>query len=108
VLAGNDLLNDHLDFLPKCINLIKLDLSHNHLTRIPDKADLSVLHQLEVVYLHSNKLSSIDSVRPLFRCETLTYFTYHNNPLEISVKHEHEMVNSLPNLKLLNDRIVQV
>jgi hypothetical protein len=34
--------------------------------------------------------------------------TYHNNPLEVNVKHEHEIVNSLPNLKLLNNRIVQV
>ena len=35
VLAGNELMNNHLEFLAKCVSLIKLDLSHNYLTKLP-------------------------------------------------------------------------
>jgi Leucine-rich repeat (LRR) protein len=108
VLAGNDLQNDHLDFLGRCMNLIKLDLSHNHITRLPDKASLENLTRLEVACLHFNKLASLEAIRPIYKCSTLTFLTYHHNPLEVHVKHEHEMVNCLPNLKLINSRVIAV
>jgi Leucine-rich repeat (LRR) protein len=101
-------MTEQLEFLQKCSSLIKLDLSHNHITRLPDKADFSHLRRLEVLLLHHNKFALVDSLAPLSGCPQLTYLTLHHNPLEATPRHEHQLVNSLPALKLLNHRIIHL
>ncbi len=46
VLSGNELNNDQLDFLQKCVSLIKLDLSSNNISKISDKINFSLLNRL--------------------------------------------------------------
>lgn len=38
----------------------------------------------------------------------LIYLTYHHNPIENHAKNEHTVINMIPTLKLLNNRIVYV
>ena len=81
VLAGNDLVKEHLGFLGQCFNLIKLDLSHNHISSLGEAGSLGQLGRLEVVLLHYNKLASVEAMLPLAGCDNLTYLTCHHNPL---------------------------
>lgn len=81
MLAGNELLNEHLDFLQKCINLIKLDLSHNHITKLASKIGFGGLAKLEVLQLHHNKLAGVEAIESIFGCPALLYLTYHHNPM---------------------------
>lgn len=108
VLAGNELMNSHLEFLGKCVSLIKLDLSHNYLTRLPEGSELGGLARLEVLQVHYNRVGQVDALRGLAHCQLLSYLTLHHNPLEANGRYQHEVVNMLPALKLLNHRIVQV
>ena len=94
--------------MQKCINLIKLDLSHNHITKLPEKIAFQNLNKLEVIQLHYNKLAGIDTIQSIFECPSLIYLTYHHNPMEAYVKNEHTVINMIPTLKLLNNRIVYI
>ena len=62
--------------------------------------------RLEVLFLHRNKIGALDAMLGVVKCQSLTYLTYHHNPLEVHIRNDHQLVNLLPNLKLLNERIV--
>ena len=108
MLAGNELLNEHLDFLQKCVNLIKLDLSHNHITKLASKIGFGGLAKLEVLQLHHNKLAGVEAIESIFESPALLYLTYHHNPMEGYAKIEHTVINNIPSLKLINNRIIYI
>lgn len=62
VLSGNDLVNDELEFIQKCVSLIKLDLSNNNITNISQKIRMNHLQKLKILYLHNNQISKVDGI----------------------------------------------
>ena len=59
VLSGNNLVNDELEFLQKCVSLIKLDLSNNHITMISNKIKMNHLKKLKMLNLQNNKITKL-------------------------------------------------
>jgi hypothetical protein len=56
--------------------------------------------------LHYNKIANIEAIEPIFASKTLIYVTCHHNPIENNAKSEHIIINMIPTLKLINNRIV--
>ena len=63
VLYLNNNLLSSLKGLSWCAQLVKLDLSHNRLADLPDKGTWASLPQLEVLFLHCNKLEKIQDLK---------------------------------------------
>lgn len=108
VLSGNQLQNNQLQFLSKCINLIKLDLSHNNVTRINDKFGMKRMTNLRVLNLEFNKIISTQSIDGILGMNSVEVFSYQGNPMGEDNRSEHQIINSFPNLKVINYRLVFV
>ena len=87
VKLSNNQLQD-VSLLPKCLrlllhhsmlNLSWIDLSCNNIDSIPSDFDD---FPLQVLYLHSNNISSFEEVKKLAGITTLHSLTLWNNPLE--------------------------
>ncbi|CAD2111725.1 leucine-rich repeat protein [Plasmodium vinckei] len=87
-LTHLDFLNDLLNHIYKSKNLessiiysniISLDISFNNLTLINN--DILMLNNLQVLYLHSNKIENINEIQKLQTLSNLKKLTLENNPL---------------------------
>lgn len=105
VLSGSHLGPGDFVFILKCRNIMKLDLSDNELTKVPPEFDGSQLPNLQLLFLHNNYFKDIEGIRPIVLCGCLIQVTIYNNPLQ-SPQTEHYLINVLPKLKMVNDRIV--
>ncbi|CAD2111817.1 hypothetical protein YYG_04418 [Plasmodium vinckei petteri] len=87
-LTHLDFLNDLLNHIYKSKNLessiiysniISLDISFNNLALINN--DILMLNNLQVLYLHSNKIENINEIQKLQTLSNLKKLTLENNPL---------------------------
>ncbi|VEV58404.1 leucine-rich repeat protein [Plasmodium vinckei vinckei] len=87
-LTHLDFLNDLLNYIykPKNLessiiysNIISLDISFNNLALINN--DILMLNNLQVLYLHSNKIENISEIQKLQTLSNLKKLTLENNPL---------------------------
>ncbi|SOV19858.1 leucine-rich repeat protein [Plasmodium sp. gorilla clade G2] len=92
--------NLELDIL--YLNIITLDISFNKLEDINDS--ILNLHNLKVLYLHSNKIQNIVQVKKLQALLKLKKFTIENNPImDIYNKfYRHFIIHYLPQIKSLD------
>ena len=107
VLSNNDLINSELDFIQRCTNLIKLDISNNQIKAINRKVRLHLLKNLRILYLHNNRIESIGGIEGIFGTE-LRHLTIRGNELEKLPQIEHLIVNMIPTLWLIGERVVFV
>jgi len=96
-----DLLGLHL-----CTNLRKLDLSRNQIVNLPNRFFWRYLTNLQILYLHDNKIDSIHAVQDLGVLPNLTVLTMYGNIVEYHPAYRHVLVNSCPNLQLLDFYLV--
>lgn len=108
VLSGNDIISDELEFIYRCVNIVKLDLSNNHITKITPRARMDSLKKLQILYLHHNKIETVSGMEGVFMIPKLIHLTIRENPLERLPRIEHLLVNMIPTLKILGDRVVFV
>ena len=76
------------------------DLSGNEISEIPE--GLGVFPDLNVLYLHGNKIESLKELKKLAECTSLRSVTLHGNPLEDDQKWGHYyrlyLIHKMPNL----------
>lgn len=81
VLSGNELVNEELEFVQKCVSLVKLDLSNNHITSISSKIKMGHLKKLRMLYLHNNRINKLDGIEGVFSIPELNFLTIRDNPI---------------------------
>lgn len=101
VLSGNDIITDELEFIHKCTNLIKLDLSNNHISKISSKVGIDKLTKLQIMYLHNNKIENAGGLEGVFMLQKLVHLTIRDNPIERLPRISHLIVNVMQGLKIL-------
>lgn len=102
ILAGTDLKIAELQQINTCVNLMKLDISSNHLSSLPASVDFGKFVNLRLLYLHNNSLSDMESLNQIFKCKQVIYLTLFRNPLSELNSIRHYIINSMPNLKCLD------
>lgn len=108
VLSGNSISNHQLGFLLQCGNLLKLDLSHNAISHIPSKIDFRLMPRLQILHFNDNRIASIEAIEPVLISPVLICLVYRGNPIQHIRSAEHVIVNRIPSLKVINDRVVFV
>ncbi|KAL4429092.1 hypothetical protein ABPG74_022178 [Tetrahymena malaccensis] len=102
ILAGTDLKISELQQINQCVNLMKLDISSNHLQSLPPNVDFSKFANLRLLYLHNNNLSDMESLNQIFKCKQVVYLTLFRNPLSELNSIRHYIINQMPSLKCLD------
>ncbi|EAS05063.2 hypothetical protein TTHERM_01299690 (macronuclear) [Tetrahymena thermophila SB210] len=102
ILAGTDLKIAELQQINQCVNLMKLDISSNHLQLLPPNIDFSKFSNLRLLYLHNNNLSDMESLNQIFKCKQVVYLTLFRNPLSELNSIRHYIINQMPSLKCLD------
>ncbi|XP_041967552.1 leucine-rich repeat and IQ domain-containing protein 3 isoform X1 [Alosa sapidissima] len=104
ILANNFITN--IAGLSECVHLVKLDLSGNQITQLPDVGFWKRFVELQLLNLHDNNMSTRQHVMGLSGCSNLAALTLHNTPLSLRENYRHCMVNSLWSLKALDKYII--
>ncbi|KEG04752.1 hypothetical protein YYE_00327 [Plasmodium vinckei vinckei] len=110
-LTHLDFLNDLLNYIykPKNLessiiysNIISLDISFNNLALINN--DILMLNNLQVLYLHSNKIENISEIQKLQTLSNLKKLTLENNPLVniYNKLYRSFIIHYLPQIKSLD------
>lgn len=73
ILAGTDINIRDMSVLSFCVNLIKLDLSSNKISKFPPGLSFEHLVNLKLLYLHDNAINEIETILRLFVLKNLTY-----------------------------------
>ncbi|CAH8497686.1 unnamed protein product [Schistosoma intercalatum] len=81
-------------------NLTWLDISCNNIPSIPNS--FSSLKHLKIIYMHGNKIATLQEVIKLRQLPKLTKLTLHGNPIEKEKGYFHTVLSILPNLVTLD------
>lgn len=81
VLSGNDIVNDELEFIHRCVNLIKLDISNNHITKVTPKIQMGELTKLKILAMHNNRIEHVQGLEGIFSIPNLVHLTIKDNPI---------------------------
>ncbi|KAG8548920.1 hypothetical protein GDO81_023483, partial [Engystomops pustulosus] len=73
---------------------------------LPDKDFWRQFKNLKLLYLHDNRIRSVDHVESLSSCPNLTGLTLYDTPLSLHKSYRHMAVNSLWSLKALDHFVV--
>jgi len=105
-LSNNNLVDTHglyqlaLDLVECPENIAWLDLSFNDLEEVTD--DILEFPNLKMIYLHGNKISSLDDLTKLKGLPNLYSLTLHGNPLENNPGYRSSVLTMLPYLRSLD------
>ncbi|XP_069837542.1 leucine-rich repeat and IQ domain-containing protein 3 isoform X2 [Dendropsophus ebraccatus] len=110
--------------LRNCVQVIKLDLHGNQgkrrlkalntqpkvavflIQNLPGQEFWRQLTNLKLLYLHNNRIRSVDNVQSLSSCSNLTGLTLYDTPLSLQKSYRHIAVNSIWSLKALDHFVV--
>ncbi|CAH8508201.1 unnamed protein product [Schistosoma haematobium] len=81
-------------------SLTWLDISCNNIPSIPNS--FSSLKHLKIIYMHGNKIATLQEVIKLRQLPKLTKLTLHGNPIEKEKGYFHTVLSILPNLVTLD------
>ncbi|CAH8507940.1 unnamed protein product [Schistosoma bovis] len=81
-------------------SLTWLDISCNNIPIIPNS--FSSLKHLKIIYMHGNKIATLQEVIKLRQLPKLTKLTLHGNPIEKEKGYFHTVLSILPNLVTLD------
>ncbi len=76
------------------------------LTELPDSYFWLGMKHLQVLFLHSNPLSDIETFKFLGSCPALEILTLYDTPLSLKENYRHHAVNSIFTLKALDKYVV--
>jgi len=105
-LSNNNLVDTHglyqlaLDLVECPENIAWLDLSFNDIEEVTD--DILEFPNLKMIYLHGNKISSLQDLSKLTRLPNLYSLTLHGNPLENTPDYRSSILTMLPYLRSLD------
>ncbi|CAH8494745.1 unnamed protein product [Schistosoma mattheei] len=77
-----------------------LDISCNNIPNIPNS--FSSLKHLKIIYMHGNRIATLQEVIKLKQLPKLTKLTLHGNPIEKEKAYFHTVLSILPNLVTLD------
>lgn len=60
------------------------------------------------MYLHKNRIENAASLEGVFMLNKLTHLTIRDNPVESLPRIEHLIINVMPSLKVIGERIIFV
>jgi len=63
---------------------------------------------LQILYLHNNKIENAVGLEGVFMVPNLIHLTIKGNPVEKLPRIEHLIVNVLPSLKIIGNRVIFV
>ncbi|KAM3914410.1 leucine-rich repeat and IQ domain-containing protein 3 [Leptodactylus fuscus] len=92
--------------LRNCVHMVKLDLHGNQIQNLPGPDFWRELKYLKLLYLHDNRIGSVDNVESLSSCPNLTRLTLYDTPLSLQKSYRHIVVNSIWSLKALDNFVV--
>ncbi|XP_031430340.1 leucine-rich repeat and IQ domain-containing protein 3 isoform X2 [Clupea harengus] len=104
ILADNFITN--IAALSECAHLVKLDLSGNQITQLPDVDFWKRFKKLQLLNLHDNNMSTRQHVIGLSGCPNLYALTLNDTPLSLRGSYRHCIVNSLWSLKALDKYVI--
>ena len=74
--------------------------------KVPEPTFWSALYELEIVLLHDNGISKLDTIRSLSSSPCLTILTLYDTPLSLKKNYRHHMVNGIWSLKALDFHVI--
>lgn len=69
---------------------------------------MNELKKLKILYMHNNRIENIQGLERVFSVPELVHFTIKANPIENVPRIEHMIVNMIPTLKILGERVIFV
>ncbi|KAG9470662.1 hypothetical protein GDO78_017050 [Eleutherodactylus coqui] len=102
---ANNYLTD-ITALRNCVQIIHLDLHGNQIQNLPGQEFWRQLKNLKLLYLHNNRIRSVQNVESLSSSPTLTGLTLYDTPLSLQKSYRHIVVNSIWSLKALDNFVV--
>ncbi|XP_069594377.1 leucine-rich repeat and IQ domain-containing protein 3 [Ranitomeya imitator] len=102
---ANNYLTD-VAALRSCVHVVTLDLHGNQIQNLPDLEFWRQLGSLKLLYLHDNRIRSVDNIESLSSCPNLTGLTLYDTPLSLQKGYRHIVVNSIWSLKALDNFVV--
>jgi len=105
-LSNNNLVDTHglyqlaLDLVECPENIAWLDLSFNDIEEVTD--DILEFPNLKMIYLHGNKIPSLEDLSKLKCLPNLYSLTLHGNPLENTPEYRASILTMLPYLRSLD------
>ena len=103
---GNYLIPRELDNLVNFSVLQKLDLSDNNITELPNKEIFKGLANLQIFFLHMNKISKWDDLESLVGMPKVMHLTLYSNPVAAIPGYRHYLVNWVESLLALDDWVI--
>lgn len=83
--------------------LQKLDLSDNNITHLPPKEAFEQCINLQILFLHMNKISNWDDLESLTGLPKIMHLTMYSNPVAAVPGYRHYLVNCTQSLLALDD-----
>ncbi|XP_066453883.1 leucine-rich repeat and IQ domain-containing protein 3 isoform X2 [Eleutherodactylus coqui] len=102
---ANNYLTD-IAALRNCVQIIHLDLHGNQIQNLPGQEFWRQLKNLKLLYLHNNRIRSVQNVESLSSSPNLTGLTLYDTPLSLQKSYRHIVVNSIWSLKALDNFVV--
>ncbi|XP_044158308.1 leucine-rich repeat and IQ domain-containing protein 3 [Bufo gargarizans] len=102
---ANNYITD-ITALRNCAQIVTLDLHGNQIQNLPGQEFWRPLKNLKLLYLHDNRIRSVDNVESLSSCPSLAGLTLYDTPLSLQKSYRHIVVNSIWSLKALDKFVV--
>ncbi|KAM4021546.1 leucine-rich repeat and IQ domain-containing protein 3 [Anomaloglossus baeobatrachus] len=102
---ANNYLTD-IAALRTCAHIVTLDVHGNQIQNLPDQEFWRQLRSLKLLYLHNNRIRSVDNIESLSSCPNLAGLTMYDTPLSLQRSYRHIVVNSIWSLKALDNFVV--
>ena len=100
ILPGNYITE--FDALASCLNLWALDLHGNQIKKVPGHKFWSALKQLQIVLLHDNSITKLQTIQHLSSSPSVLILTLYDTPLSLKKNYRHHVVNGIWSLKALD------
>jgi len=103
---GNQTIPKELNYLQDFAHLQKLDLTDNNIASLPPKEVFQSMANLQILFLHMNKISKWDDLESLTGLPKVMHLTVYSNPAAAIPGYRHFLVNCTDSLLALDDCVI--
>jgi hypothetical protein len=99
---------ESIQFLFLAPKLRKLDLSSNNIIYLPKPEIWESLPNLQILYLHKNKITNFTTIERFVTLKSLLYLTLYSNPVAQELDYRKRVIELLPHIKALDRHVATI